>query len=1250
MTGNLIGEQFDTYVFDQIRARQELSGAGFGSALKSSNQIQVQNNKNAFIKLASGVNFFQQTVVPTEKEFLSTAGSGVLDEDDTVCSSDANEIQKQALSKIGKEKYKLISEQIKENNKLQLKAANLKLRNLGLSNTQIKQLGSEETLAKKAILFGGLGELSGGKITQRTGISFTDSIWNPTEAYGLGGNQFGKQPMPGITSAKINCITRGSVRSATIQLKAYNTFQFQLIELLYLRLGFTMMLEWGNNKFINNAGSLEQLQSTLIEDMFFDNQGRSQLDVLKQIEVYRNKYSGNYDGFFGRVTNFSWDFSPDGTYNITLVLLTLGDIIESLQINLPSPINSFGANADGETNAENTIEQWLNDFVKNDTKNFAVWSNGKYMNLKSGNYVEHQTFNQYYDEQYNSLSRDKKRNLNRGTQEQEFITKQKENYEAAIKDNSIITGKLSVTEGMTKENSYFVTFGELLSQIYDCILPRVENQNAVPILAMGLDEKLNVISAQPNQVSFDLNTCFVKPAFYAPGVQPPNSVQKSWMKDFFVQEKIGTDDLFYGQLLNVYLNFEFIKKTLTRNTDKEGALSLFKFLEGICDGINRSLGSVQKIEPIINNELNEIVFIDQNPIKGNPALIKKLKEKVPDPTDVVPFEIYGFNSSNNQSNFVKNFKFNTKIDANLASMITIGTTAGGSQSKVTDGTAFSKWNAGLQDRFQKKIVLPRKFQTPDEIELQNELNEQNTIREELSAWWGTTNEESLKKDFNATAFALWEKGDQRSGAQGKPLKKIKGYDEDGNRNNSGDFLIWSDKVKSNKRPPKKRGRQRFHQRYAPANKTGSYKGYEFTNVNREQFISGYITWKASEGKNVITEEDVDLGSSYQSWLVYAFGGEIIGKQDTNCEAFTKDSTEGLYYNRSNTQFFKQGKKAFKEYLRLRDQKIFRITGNPSNQQGFIPVELSLTLDGLSGIKIYQKINIRQEFLPPEYISSALTNTIDFIIKSVNHSISDEKWETELVTISIPPTQIENIETIDEGLFAYLGLGTSETVEISGDRTITGDAQRFPVKDLSPDNFIKEEIKKSEGYYSGKENKVIRSNGIAYAYPDPKTNKKILEIKAESDYYQGKENEPYTIGYGQTYYASGQEYTRNGTTMIGKGSRSQSPVKEGDSINAQSAEAGYEVVLAGIARDMVSNNRIRVPLTQNEYNALLSLSYNSGPGVTSAKRPLYDLINKKDYVAAGAKLQNTVTNGGFLTSRRIKEADIWFTNNPGNPTS
>ena len=95
--------------------------------------------------------------------------------------------------------------------------------------------------------------------------------------------------------------------------------------------------------------------------------------------------------------------------------------------------------------------------------------------------------------------------------------------------------------------------------------------------------------------------------------------------------------------------------------------------------------------------------------------------------------------------------------------------------------------------------------------------------------------------------------------------------------------------------------------------------------------------------------------------------------------------------------------------------------------------------------------------------------------------------------------------------------------------------------------------------------------------------------------------------------------------------------------------GFERVLDGIAKQMVANNRIRVPLTQNEYNALLSFSYNSGPGVSKPKKPLYDLINSQDYTSAGYKLQQTLTNNGQLTSRRMKEADIWFTNNPGNPS-
>ena len=102
-------------------------------------------------------------------------------------------------------------------------------------------------------------------------------------------------------------------------------------------------------------------------------------------------------------------------------------------------------------------------------------------------------------------------------------------------------------------------------------------------------------------------------------------------------------------------------------------------------------------------------------------------------------------------------------------------------------------------------------------------------------------------------------------------------------------------------------------------------------------------------------------------------------------------------------------------------------------------------------------------------------------------------------------------------------------------------------------------------------------------------------------------------------------------------------------DTESADMGFELVLNGIVKTMVARNRIKVPLTQNEYNALASFSYNSGPGVANYKKDFYNLFNSGKYVEAGLRLQTTGTNGGLLTSRRMGEADIWFMDNPGNPS-
>jgi hypothetical protein len=63
------------------------------------------------------------------------------------------------------------------------------------------------------------------------------------------------------------------------------------------------------------------------------------------------------------------------------------------------------------------------------------------------------------------------------------------------------------------------------------------------------------------------------------------------------------------------------------------------------------------------------------------------------------------------------------------------------------------------------------------------------------------------------------------------------------------------------------------------------------------------------------------------------------------------------------------------------------------------------MDGISGIKIYNKLNVNSEFLPTRY-----GETLNFIITGVNHRLQNNDWETVLDTIVMPKTS--KIEALD----------------------------------------------------------------------------------------------------------------------------------------------------------------------------------------------------------------------------------------------
>jgi len=110
------------------------------------------------------------------------------------------------------------------------------------------------SLAKNWILQAGTTEYNNGTYNLRYGLG-------PNNAYGLGGiEQQGYRPMPGLTSVTIDTKgTLGSLREATINFSVWNMTQLNVIEALYFRLGYTMLLEWGHVNYFDNNGNILQI-------------------------------------------------------------------------------------------------------------------------------------------------------------------------------------------------------------------------------------------------------------------------------------------------------------------------------------------------------------------------------------------------------------------------------------------------------------------------------------------------------------------------------------------------------------------------------------------------------------------------------------------------------------------------------------------------------------------------------------------------------------------------------------------------------------------------------------------------------------------------------------------------------------------------------------------------------------------------------------------------------------------------------
>ena len=838
---NIIGEPLSKVVQDQIKIRQETQGSGVVS-YRTPEQIAYLNSKTAWVKMASAVE------ISTKR----------------------------------------------------------------LEAEKLKNLKGDE-LAKYAVLFDGTSKLNGQVLTPRGSVLGENGIWGDNGAYTVNASsngsisEFGLTPMPGIESVDIKCINRGSTKKATVKLKCYTPEQFKIIDLLYLRIGYTMFIEWGWAPYFNNKGNLNSDYFTLIEDPdgFFNPKWKnsSYLNFLATINGYKKAKHGNYDGLLCKVTNFNWTISQEGSYDITIDLISLGDVVESLKTNitprydmkvfLKSAYVLFDQGNEETQNVvpapfDNIVSAYLffqklflstNPAIKdkwNDAENPEVYS---YINEPAGEKLtlggvfvtptpegelKLDPVFQYKDfdskAEAEQWLKDNFLNLNEYTMNGNFITDKNtysieedifgESVKVAIKSTpevqtfEINQGKKDVVylnynnekDTEINDSGFYMRFGHLLNFIQSYVIPKIENSET-PILNIDFEWKTNKMYTFPYQVSLDPRVCIINggenvrnKSFF------PNLISFKSSKDVTVEKRCGF-------IMNIYLSHNQILNSLQDNTDDKGNIALFDFLSDICTEINKALGGLNNLEPVIDESTNTLKIID-----GSYSSDKK---------PGYALELYGYNGD--QSNFVRNFSIKTEITNDFATMTTIGSTAGG-YVKGTENTMFSKWNKGLTDRFKEKIVPADK----------KSREKQDDGRDDPNA--------AYYKDF------------------------------------------WT---------------QRYN---------------AFGYVKKD--VAGWFTGDAA-----------------------ALSDDII---DQNVATVTE----------------------FYRYCNSKLQELDEKYASPS--KGFVPISLNATVDGISGVKIYNEINVDTRFLPSNY-----PEALRFIITQVNHKISDNDWETSFETVAITNSDSDN---------------------------------------------------------------------------------------------------------------------------------------------------------------------------------------------------------------------------------------------------
>jgi len=565
---------------------------------------------------------------------------------------------------------------------------------------------------------------------------------------------YGIRPMPGITGVNLHTIgAYGSLFETTVKYYAWDIHQLNELELLFMRPGYSVLLEWGWSQYLdydekyNRGEENESLPSDIsLNPQVFNgvtinpfDETLNQDKIYKQLDNLRKKYKHNYDGMLGYVKNFSWKMMKNGGYECSTTLISMGEVINTLKVSTNfTNFNKPTSNTADFTKIDKAVYKF--DDYENILLSLKSSAEGKrtYSFLSGSRILEEKEYNGTWD-----IDREEVKIS------QIWDRLEKKGYSSVVErlktepvikeiDNDRTTNNFS-THGDYFEYISFPSWMAIMGSYFNFESSKTQEgtnpENIVKILTPSLDD---YCLASKDSISTDLSVCLInnsqafvkefqpfKPPLYkeykGTGIAPIIKAAKYdeegdsvWVDD---QHYSQVDDFYEGEglgrMANIYLNLDLLLKEykgIKESSDDEG-VNLTTYINNILKKVSNSLGG-------LNNFTLSTAGVTQNELKVIDLYYLEKNSKTKS-SGKYSFDLMGLGS------ICRDVQVESQIFQEQSTIVAIA-----AQSRANLGSIYNSTqvylNAGLEDR-----LAINKQQGDEKNDLLNAGNPQNYFYQKL---------------------------------------------------------------------------------------------------------------------------------------------------------------------------------------------------------------------------------------------------------------------------------------------------------------------------------------------------------------------------------------------------------------------------------------------------------------------------------------------------------------------------------------